>query len=210
MTDNKIDGDIKLCQFCKEKETGGYECTIQQIHVILPVCAEHSMFIQIACHFSPMMPLMPNPLKCAICKGDKVDKWLIVETQTKNYYIIFCSEKCLVLHRRRSKGNCNNCNNPLKKTIFCSGCRTAEYCSAKCQKEHWEISHKENCKEYGKETRAYMYAQKLKRSCYNCFKSSSTEDYMKCSGCKITYYCSSECQKEHWEKEHKLQCKKLK
>ena len=43
-----------------------------------------------------------------------------------------------------------NCSNPactsgvgLKK---CSGCKVVRYCSKKCQKNHWKISHRFECR----------------------------------------------------------------
>lgn len=40
--------------------------------------------------------------------------------------------------------------------------------------------------------------------CYNCNK--VTKDIKACSGCKVTYYCSRECQKKDWSM-HKRECK---
>lgn len=41
--------------------------------------------------------------------------------------------------------------------------------------------------------------------CANCLKPAT----QRCSRCKIVWYCSRECQVEHYKKEHKLECKKL-
>ena len=32
---------------------------------------------------------------------------------------------------------------------------------------------------------------------------------LRCTGCKIFFYCSKECQEEHWKKTHRLHCKHL-
>jgi len=32
--------------------------------------------------------------------------------------------------------------------------------------------------------------------------------FPRCSGCRTTYYCSVECHKAHWKKNHRLECKK--
>jgi len=37
----------------------------------------------------------------------------------------------------------------------------------------------------------------------------SDEPLLRCSLCKAVRYCSKDCQKEHWEKQHKVQCKKM-
>jgi hypothetical protein len=48
---------------------------------------------------------------------------------------------------------------------------------------------------------------KLVKSCNNCNKRyTPNSGFMKCGGCKITYYCSKKCQLENW-KEHKKICK---
>jgi len=41
---------------------------------------------------------------------------------------------------------------------------------------------------------------------YNCYNKGS----LCCSGCKIAYYCSNECQQRHWFSKHKSTCKILK
>jgi len=49
---------------------------------------------------------------------------------------------------------------------------------------------------------------------YACAACGEIEDLTKsplrrCAGCKITRYCSVECQRKHWRKRHKKDCKKL-
>lgn len=39
-----------------------------------------------------------------------------------------------------------------------------------------------------------------------CDKCNKENAHLRCSSCKIVYYCTAECQKKHW-KTHKLQCK---
>jgi hypothetical protein len=46
--------------------------------------------------------------------------------------------------------------------------------------------------------------------CANCFvyeKRIEDDNFMKCSQCRQVTYCSRECQREHWKKAHKKQCK---
>ena len=43
--------------------------------------------------------------------------------------------------------------------------------------------------------------------CASCLKSNPSK---RCGGCKITKYCSKECQIKHWKSGHNKQCKKLK
>eukprot|EP01084_Bolivina_argentea_P264337 447738_1 len=45
------------------------------------------------------------------------------------------------------------------------------------------------------------------RKCAQC---STDNPPFACGGCKITKYCSKDCQRNHWKSTHKKQCKKLK
>jgi hypothetical protein len=47
--------------------------------------------------------------------------------------------------------------------------------------------------------------------CANCYVLENTLDerLLKCGQCRLIKYCSRECQREHWKKAHKKQCKKL-
>jgi hypothetical protein len=46
--------------------------------------------------------------------------------------------------------------------------------------------------------------------CANCYVLEKTldEKLLKCGQCRVIKYCSRECQREHWKKAHKKQCKK--
>ena len=47
--------------------------------------------------------------------------------------------------------------------------------------------------------------------CFNClnYEWKQAENRKACAKCKLAYYCSKECQKEHWVKLHRKQCSKL-
>ena len=46
------------------------------------------------------------------------------------------------------------------------------------------------------------------RICSNC--STESDKMMKCGGCLVNYYCSINCQKNNWLKDHKFNCKFIK
>ncbi len=43
--------------------------------------------------------------------------------------------------------------------------------------------------------------------CYNCIKTFST--LRKCDNCRLRFYCSKKCQKQHWHTSHKHECLEL-
>jgi len=52
------------------------------------------------------------------------------------------------------------------------------------------------------------------KECVNCKvygwkQPADTSDLKRCSQCKVVWYCSEQCQKEHWHKTHKNHCKYL-
>merc|ERR1711907_860850 len=44
-------------------------------------------------------------------------------------------------------------------------------------------------------------------ACGHCEKPQGTQKFLKCSTCLLVSYCSKECQKAHWKKSHKSECK---
>jgi hypothetical protein len=47
--------------------------------------------------------------------------------------------------------------------------------------------------------------------CANCYVLENTVEggLLKCGQCRLIKYCSRKCQREHWHKAHKKQCKKV-
>jgi len=94
---------------------------------------------------------------------------------------------------------------------LCEECKQVKYCSRKCQKAHWHLAHKRDCKELKKEKKsliednrniAFPYANR----CFCCESKDSREASRKCKQCKNAWYCSRECQIKDWRSGHKKQC----
>ena len=136
---------------------------------------------------------------CAKCKNRIKDnaKWDIqsfIDSQKRATLQLFCSEKCKF--GTSSDAMCGVCGE-TKTAITCPQCNIIKYCSNTCL----TIDKERHAKFCAEATTEYI--------CSNC-KQRSKEKYSHCAGCHKVYYCSIECQKEHWKKEHKSQCKKSK
>jgi hypothetical protein len=96
-----------------------------------------------------------------------------------------------------------------KELLNCEGCMSVRYCGAKCQKEDW-MEHKTKCKQLNEQrlkSKKAVPATAAKKSEGLCASCGTNEAKSSCSVCKVTRYCSRECQTKHW-KEHKPVCKK--
>ena len=78
---------------------------------------------------------------------------------------------------------------------------SVRYCSPKCQLEDWK-NHKSKCKQM-KEQRLNVNTPNVKIELDLCASCEKNESKSACSVCKVTRYCSRECQTTHW-KEHKI------
>lgn len=56
-----------------------------------------------------------------------------------------------------------------------------------------------------------MIGQSSMFVCANCLRTESEEGkgLKSCSKCLLTFYCSKECQKDHWKSAHKKECKEI-
>jgi tetratricopeptide (TPR) repeat protein len=84
----------------------------------------------------------------------------------------------------------------------CEGCKSVYYCNIKCQQNHWDNGHKEEC------ILIQVEKQSGKEKCNTCSKTGVK--LRCCDRCKSVYYCSSNCQKEDWDNGHKNSCKEMK
>ncbi|KAI8915955.1 hypothetical protein EDD86DRAFT_197288 [Gorgonomyces haynaldii] len=44
-------------------------------------------------------------------------------------------------------GFCSHCNQCLPRVQVCADCKVEQYCKRKCQRQHWDEGHKEECKQ---------------------------------------------------------------
>ncbi|XP_062588474.1 uncharacterized protein LOC134250137 [Saccostrea cucullata] len=83
----------------------------------------------------------------------------------------------------------------------CQRCKVQKYCSPECQKTDWK-KHKLNCTDKSTYRNEKGFGDPLP-ICANCKNQSAL---LRCSGCRIVYYCSNDCQTSDWDK-HKTSCK---
>ncbi|XP_061169952.1 uncharacterized protein LOC133179178 [Saccostrea echinata] len=94
---------------------------------------------------------------------------------------------------------CSFCGVHLSELQRCSRCKAKFYCSRVCQQNHWKEGHKKECRE--------VSVDEMKNICSFCGIRSS--DLMRCSRCKGEFYCSRECQRNHWKAGHERDCKEV-
>jgi hypothetical protein len=97
----------------------------------------------------------------------------------------------------------------LKK---CSQCKLVSYCDNICQKKDW-VRHKGFCKKTqfnaeAENARKEIGVKKGVEKEYCCSNCETPNATRKCSRCKKVFYCSTECQKQHWKQPagHKEYC----
>lgn len=132
-------------------------------------------------------------LKCANRIGQNA-KWEInsfIDNDKKPTLQLFCSIKCR--DSASAAAICGVCGN-TKSDIICGQCKIVRYCSQECEKKDAE-RHKQFCQTIT-----------MRFYCTNCKKKSQTE-LSHCARCHKVYYCSPACQREHWKKGHKKECK---
>ena len=101
---------------------------------------------------------------------------------------------------------CACCGAELPKTLWCSRCHKAAYCSQNCQRQHWP-SHKGECFSPKEERlRKKVARATTSKHCERCQRAEGEggKKLRKCP-CKYTRYCSVECQTEDWPR-HKWEC----
>jgi TPR repeat protein len=116
--------------------------------------------------------------------------------------------------------------------LKCGQCRRMKYCSKDCQRAHWKPDQKQECSELKKrdnENAADLIEKKkindeecrqmtsnLMAPLVKCFNSPCDqyekrgEDYFECGQCHRVKYCSEDCQRAHWQPDHKRECPELK
>lgn len=87
---------------------------------------------------------------------------------------------------------------PTQHPIRCKSCLVAVYCSARCQVDHWDREHRSVCLESCVRREECHYCRKPYRKC--------KEGLLLCERCKVTKYCSADCQHKHWYTGHRGRC----
>lgn len=100
------------------------------------------------------------------------------------------------------KGCC--LNRERGPTIWCPKCLINGWCSKKCRKKNIAY-HNDSCDVASD----CLELLGLSSVCYTCGASENTPciKLALCRLCKVAKYCSKECQKDDWEKNHKKACK---
>eukprot|EP00058_Branchiostoma_floridae_P015549 XP_002601037.1 hypothetical protein BRAFLDRAFT_96927 [Branchiostoma floridae] len=133
-----------------------------------------------------------------IGKGENEESLKLVEEARKSKLLRCCNPTC-GKPGYRSTGT-------LK---LCGRCKLTRYCSRDCQKQHWyykegtEIGKGDNEESW----KIIEEARKLLRCCNpKCGKPDHRKTLKLCGRCKLTRYCSRDCQKQHWSVGHKKCC----
>jgi len=79
-------------------------------------------------------------------------KWMVVFTRDlpenikdwKGHPLIQCKQRFY----KAPENACNSCQKESKTLLRCSKCKTAKYCSEKCQKYDWKRRHKAICSKF--------------------------------------------------------------
>lgn len=113
---------------------------------------------------------------------------------------------------------CHTCNKQ-GSWGHCIRCRTTFYCSPACQKADWK-EHKLDCEVpavavamaegvgSGRDSgdRVLTFEVPTMPVFFTCMRCKKEGNWHKCEGCKITHYCSKECQTKDWPR-HKASCR---
>jgi len=84
--------------------------------------------------------------------------------------------------------SCVVCGQETEDPYWCKVCGEVPYCSKKCCKDHWSNGgHRRICS-------LASDTNRLVKPCVVCGKAS----IVGCNRCMFTYYCSQECQMQHW------------
>ena len=100
--------------------------------------------------------------------------------------------------------NADNCDKRSVTSYDCKGCGEFKFCSLSCKQRHWSETHHKECK-----------GENLNDTCSatGCEKKhwgeTSLDALKHCTRCYSAWYCSRQCQKNHF-KSHKKWCVEIK
>ena len=133
-------------------------------------------------------PAAAYELALHVCEdhSEEERRWLKTAAKQGHTPAQFALADCLLQERKKSQGHADH---------FRSTPSTVEA-------TFWLRAASDNGHEY-----ALSELRELSQMCASCLKCAQTgEKFLRCSGCKSAYYCSSDCQSKHWLT-HKAACK---
>ena len=125
-------------------------------------------------------------------------------TEENVFQSIPMCEKCAICDQKKREGKGGSCSSDRGPMVWCPTCLITGWCSRKCRKR-MKKSHTHICKDI---SRSLQFLG-LSAVCYCCGSSSTSEGVQLklCRKCKVAKYCSPECQKLDWDRNHRTTCR---
>ena len=113
-------------------------------------------------------------------------------------------EKCASCDQKKREGKGGPCSSDRGPMVWCPDCLITGWCSKKCRRK-MKKAHARVCGDIANS----LQFLGLSAVCYCCGSSSTTEGVRLrlCRKCKVAKYCSAECQKLDWDRNHRKTCR---
>ncbi len=124
---------------------------------------------------------------------------------------LVCAKCFVAAPAKRGLVNNDGAADEAAELTKCDGCGNVSYCSSLCKHQHFFEGHYPKCRERPakegpsqplREASAAIKAYRPSCAAAMCSKHGP----LACGKCKLTFYCSAECQRAHW-KQHKPACR---
>ncbi|KAK7483873.1 hypothetical protein BaRGS_00024890 [Batillaria attramentaria] len=155
--------------------------------------------------------------KCSRCEKHSSNLRQCTGCFEVSYCSVSCQRNHWPLHRAACKkpestkeakmtgentvAKCSHCEKQSSNLRRCTGCFGIWYCSNECQRKHWTV-HRTTCQ---KRKEPENTKRDKEERCAKC--DTVWSDLRRCTGCLGVWYCSKECQRQHWP-EHRAACTK--